>query len=95
MVDFHRQTAEYYGGVARHNLMTVLRMIQQTRPQKKGPEQMDSPNNFEHRYWQMTQPIFDGRGIWKTQMSPRERQIFKAAAGEALIRYGYATNLNW
>ena len=95
LIDYHQRTAEYYGGVARQDLMSVLRMMQQTRPRKRGPNQHHSPNNFEHRYWQMSQPVFDGRGIWKTQMSERERQIFKAAAGETLIKYGYVHHMSW
>ena len=57
LIDYHQRTAEYYGGVARQDLISVLRMMQQTRPRKRGPNQHHSPNNFEHRYWQMTQPV--------------------------------------
>jgi len=47
------------------------------------------------REWQINQPIFDGRGRWKEEMSEEEKQIFKDLAGEDLIKFGYAIDHSW
>ena len=47
------------------------------------------------RNWQVHQPLFDGSGRWRTEMSGEERAVFKANAGELLITFGYAEDLNW
>ncbi len=36
-----------------------------------------------------------GSGTWRQLFTPRDRQIFKAAAGSALIACGYESDLNW
>ena len=48
-----------------------------------------------YRHWLHRQPIFDTRGAWRSAMTRDEREWFKEIAGDALIRYGYADNLNW
>lgn len=47
------------------------------------------------RNWQINQPVFDGRGRWETEMSKDEKALFKERAGEMLVRYNYADNLDW
>ena len=51
-------------------------------------------NHDMYRNWQMNQPLFDGRGKW-LRLTPQEKQVIKDRAGEMLINYGYASNLNW
>lgn len=35
------------------------------------------------------------RGTWRELFTPRDRQIFKQAAGDTLINWGYETDLSW
>jgi hypothetical protein len=52
-------------------------------------------NNHEpYRNWQINQPLFDGRGRWQ-RLTPEEKQLIKDKAGNMLIEYGYAADLNW
>ena len=92
---YHELASEYYGGVDRKTLFQVLHMMRDIRPKKQAPGLDACEANHEVRYWQMSQPIFDGRGIWREQMSAEEKQLFKSIAGAALIRYGYAEDLEW
>ena len=95
LLRYHETAAEYYGGVARKSLAEVMRLMLESRPEKKAPGQQSGHNNYELRYWQVSQPVFDGRGIWREQMSERERKLFKAVAGEMLLRYGYVMDQDW
>jgi hypothetical protein len=47
-----------------------------------------------YRNWQMNQPLFDGRGKWH-RLTEGEKQLIKNKAGQRLIKYGYAADLNW
>lgn len=47
------------------------------------------------RAWQVRQPLFDGRGRWKKDMSEEEKRFFKEKAGKMLIEYGYAQDETW
>ncbi len=38
------------------------------------------------RNWQVNQPIFDGRGIWKGRLSPKQVAVLEAGPGRALMR---------
>jgi len=59
-------------------------------------ERPDSAKDHEQlRNWQINQPVFDGRGRWKIEMSEEEKVLFKEKAGEMLLRYGYAEDLGW
>jgi len=49
----------------------------------------------EFRNWQVHQPLFDGSGRWRTEMSEEEKRVFKEKAGQLLIAFGYAEDLNW
>ena len=51
-------------------------------------------SNSAYRNWQMNQPLFDGRGRWQ-RLTESEKQLIKEKAGEMLIKYGYAADLNW
>lgn len=57
------------------------------------------PNSFGanlglFRNWQINQPLFDGRGKWHG-LKEEEKKLLKDKAGEMLIQFGYATDLNW
>ena len=58
------------------------------------PENAFGENHDAFRNWQMNQPLFDGRGKW-LRLTEEEKQLIKARAGEILVQYGYATDLNW
>lgn len=51
-------------------------------------------NHGAFRNWQINQPLFDGRGKWR-RMTPEEKELVKNKAGQMLIDYGYAADLNW
>lgn len=59
------------------------------------PDSSAGKDHDQFRNWQINQPLFDGRGRWQKEMSPDEKAQFKAAAGERLIRYGYAIGPDW
>jgi len=48
---------------------------------------------IEHRLlrnWQINQPIFDGRGAWKTTLPPADRHAFETGRGRELMEFfGY------
>jgi hypothetical protein len=58
------------------------------------PSETDKINS-DYRKWQVSQPIFDGRKRWEKEMSAGDKDTFKKLAGEQLIRYGYATDMDW
>jgi hypothetical protein len=46
-------------------------------------------NGHEHnalRNWQVNQPIFDGRNLWKGRLSHEQIAVFESGPGEALMR---------
>lgn len=47
------------------------------------------------RNWQINQPLFDGRGRWKTEISKIEKQKFKYIAQKYLEQFEYLTNASW
>lgn len=49
----------------------------------------------ELRNWQVHQPLFDGSGRWRTDMSDEEKRVFKERAGQLLMSFGYAGDLDW
>ncbi len=55
----------------------------------------DSKDHRERRVRQIHQPIFDGRGKWRNEMSEEEKELFKRVGGDVLIEYGYAADHGW
>jgi sulfotransferase family protein len=47
------------------------------------------------RNWQVHQPLFDGSGRWRTEMSDDEKRLFKERAGSLLISFGYVEDNEW
>lgn len=49
----------------------------------------------QHRKWQTNQALFNGSGKWQEGMSAEEKVLFRQMAGQMLIDYGYAADLDW
>ena len=47
------------------------------------------------RHWQINQPLFDGRGRWRCEMTENDKRFFKSIAGEDLQRWGYSVDNDW
>ncbi len=58
------------------------------------PPDASFAHHEQYRNWQINQKLFDGRGRWK-QLSDEKKAIIKKAAGDMLIEYGYAADMNW
>lgn len=48
-----------------------------------------------YRSWQASQPVFDGRGRWRSDMTDEQKAMFKAVAGERLVALGYEADADW
>lgn len=59
------------------------------------PETVANQDHLKYRMWQVSQPLFDGRGRWVSNFSESDKVVFKAMAGEMLIRYGYEKDGDW
>ena len=56
----------------------------------EGPERY-----YDLRWWQVQQPLYDGRGRWRTLMTDAEKDLFKKWAGDMLIEYKYEQDSRW
>lgn len=63
------------------------------QPDRK-PDSETGENHLQHRLWQVSQPIFDGRGRWVDQLNPTEMEHIVEKAGTMLQRYGYLETTN-
>ena len=54
-----------------------------------------SKEHRQRRIKQIHQPIFDGRGKWRNEMSEEEKELFKQLAGDMLIKFGYEKSDTW
>lgn len=53
----------------------------------------DHKNN---RNWQINQPIFDGRGRWRNEMTEAEKDLFKNSLAQILmVQLNYVSDRNW
>ncbi|NEO44854.1 MAG: tetratricopeptide repeat protein [Moorea sp. SIO4A3] len=60
------------------------------------PEEIQNIEDHKKlRNWQINQPLFDGRGRWKTEMTEEEKIIFKEKAQKYLVQFGYVEDDNW
>lgn len=75
--------------------LSYYEKFKQPGQSERRPESAFGKNHLAYRMWQVSQPVFDGRGRWKDEMSEDEKAVFKKLAGEQLIRYGYAADLDW
>jgi hypothetical protein len=62
---------------------------------KEQPPSESGDHHNQYRNWQINQPLFDGSGKWKQEISDEEKKIFKQRAGQMLIDYGYASDMDW
>jgi len=53
----------------------------------KPPSAHEKYHN-QHRNWQINQPLFDGRGRWRS-LSEDELSLFYELAGDYLLKFGY------
>ena len=70
--------------------LNLFRSGQATPP----PSEAGDHHN-QHRNWQINQQLFNGSGRWQGEMSAEEKKLFKDKAGQMLIEYGYASDMNW
>lgn len=49
----------------------------------------------ELRDTQIQRGLYNGSGKWAAELSEEEKAVFKAKAGQMLIEYGYAADMNW
>jgi hypothetical protein len=47
------------------------------------------------RKWQISQPLYNGSGKWKEELSVSEKAYFKAHANSLLVELGYAQDAQW
>jgi hypothetical protein len=47
------------------------------------------------RLWQISRPIYDATGRWRSQLSDEEKAYFKREANDLLVEFGYATDQEW
>jgi hypothetical protein len=47
------------------------------------------------RKWQVSQPVYDGSGRWKQELSETEKNYFKSKANDLLMELGYAQDDRW
>jgi hypothetical protein len=59
------------------------------------PKEVDMKTHKQFRNWQINQPLFDGRGRWKQEMTEEEKVIFREKAQKYLLEFGYVQDDNW
>lgn len=60
------------------------------------PETIEThQDHMNLRNWQINQPLFDGRGRWREEMTAAEKDWFKSAAQQYLEQFGYVENDDW
>jgi hypothetical protein len=53
------------------------------------PADASAPNHPAHRNWQINQPLFNGGGRWKRDLSAEELQMMINEGGPLLTSLGY------
>ncbi|NET11887.1 MAG: tetratricopeptide repeat protein [Okeania sp. SIO1H6] len=61
----------------------------------KPEEVVDMETHKQLRNWQINQPLFNGSGKWKVEMTEEEKVLFKAKAQKYLVQFGYVANDDW
>jgi hypothetical protein len=62
----------------------------QNRVGRAADDSSDGEGHLEKRAWQANQPIFDGRGLWKTELPPEIAKAFmRGEAGALMEQFGY------
>ena len=98
MAEFEKKLREIFEFIGETFEVSITRYHEKPRhyfvSSIEKPANVFGDNHYLYRNWQMNQPLFDGRGKWQRLMES-EKQLIKEKAGEMLIRYGYASDLNW
>lgn len=64
--------------------------------ENRKPQAINSIQDHKNlRNWQINQPLFDGRGKWRSEMTIEEKKIFKSKAQNYLEQFGYVDDDNW
>lgn len=90
-----RATAQFLGEDYNQRMKDYHQNFKKEIHIDKPPDSPEGENHLKYRMWQVEQPMFDGRGRWVQELAPSEKELVKQKAGEMLVRYGYATDLNW
>ena len=53
------------------------------------PATESEADHTQYRKWQINQPIFDGRGKWRKELSATDLELIEKRAGDMLRAYGY------
>lgn len=61
----------------------------------EGLAPADGERPKELRSRQIEKGLYSADARWMSQMTDEEKSLFKKMAGEMLIRYGYAQDMNW
>lgn len=61
---------------------------------KSGLFNSSNVQHLRFHYWQINQPIFNGKGRWK-ELSRQEVELVKKRLGPKLIEYGYVDSNDW
>ena len=59
------------------------------------PDDVRGSGHHRLRAWQFNQPLFDGRGRWRRELTAQEVELVRRIAGPTLIEAGYATDDGW
>lgn len=59
------------------------------------PDDATEKNHNINRNYQINQPIFNGSGRWKNEITQSEKDYFKQAANDWLIKLGYEEDSQW
>ncbi len=77
---------------------SMLLSFAQANPVVNSQDEIMGQNRAQPREFrdkQIMRGLYDASGRWTSQMSEKEKEIFKKMAGNMLIKYGYAEDMNW
>jgi hypothetical protein len=58
------------------------------------PSSVSGKDHDQYRNWQINQPVFDGRGKWRS-LTENEKKLIKETANNLLVELGYITSADW
>lgn len=59
------------------------------------PDDTTEKNHKQYRNYQINQPIFNGSGRWRNEITKSEKDYFKEKANDWLIKLEYEENSEW
>lgn len=90
-----RDVMDFLGESYTEELKDYHKKLNHAAQTETKPDNASENDHFKYRMWQVSQPLFDGRGRWHQELSDAEKAMFKQKAGEMMVRYGYTTDSNW